>query len=62
MTRHALAVDNNGGTLKKITSGLEQSGDAPTYPELAEPLGGSEYLTFWRPPFKLIGVSQEEDE
>ena len=62
MTRNTLAVHNDDRTVKRAKYGLEQSSDAPTCPELAESLGGSEYLTFWRPPFKLIGVSQEEDE
>lgn len=62
MTRNTLAVHNGDCTVKRARSGLELPNDAPTYSEFAEFLGGSEYPTLWRPPFKLIGLSQEEDE
>jgi hypothetical protein len=57
-----LAVDNDDGPVKRAERGLEQSTDAPTYVEFAEPLGGYEYLNVWRTPFKFIGLPEQEDE
>jgi hypothetical protein len=62
VARNTLAVHNDNRTGKKAKCGLEQSNDTPTYFDFAESLGGSEYLTFWRPPFNLIGLPQKEDE
>jgi hypothetical protein len=62
VARNTLAVHNDDRTVTRAKCGLEQSNDAPTYVEFAESSGGSEYLTFWRPPLSLIGLSQEEDE
>jgi hypothetical protein len=61
VNRSTLAV-NNDDAVKKVTSGLEQFSDSPTYLEFAESLGGSEYLNRFRPPFKLIGLPEQEDE
>jgi len=62
VTRNTLAVHNGDRTVKTPKCGVEQSGDAPTYFDFAGSLGGSEYLTSRRPPFKLIGLAQKEDE
>jgi len=61
VTRNTLAV-NNDDAVKKATSGLEQFSGSSTYPEFAESLGGPEYLNRFRPPFKLIGLPEQEDE
>ena len=57
------AVHNNEAIVKSAKSGLELSSYAPTDFEFAESFGsGSEYLPFWRPPFSLIRLFEEEDE
>jgi len=61
VTGNTLAVDNDDGNAKKANCEPEQSSEARTYMEFAESLAGSEYLNFWRPPFELIGLPEEED-
>ena len=62
MIRNTLAVDRDAGIVKRAKCGLEQSSDAPTYFEFAESFGEFEYLKFWRSPFSLIRLFEQEDE
>jgi hypothetical protein len=54
-------VDNNEGIVKSTKSGLDLSSYRPTDFEFAESFG-AEYSPFWRPPFSLIRLFEEEDE
>jgi len=54
-------VDDNEGIVKSTKSGLDLSSYRPTDFEFAESFG-AEYSPFWRPPFSLIRLFEEEDE
>jgi hypothetical protein len=57
------AVENNGAIGKGRRSEQDLSSYAPKDFESNEFFGGgSEYLPFWRPPFRWIRLFEEEDE
>jgi len=62
VTRNTPIVDNLDGTAKKVKTELQQSSDAATYIEFTESFGGPECSNVWRAPFKLIGLTESEDE
>jgi hypothetical protein len=66
VTRNSIsALENNEPIVKNPKSGLDLSRYAPTDFEFAESFGGgSEYLSFWLPPwpFTPIRLFEQEEE